>query len=395
MKWIVLFFLKLMRPIRVLHVIKTLNLGGAEANLLNLAKASDPKRVEVHIAYSMGGELEERFRQAGARLFRYAARGYNLKHPASFVIVFRLWRYIRRNKIDVVHTHNFSGHVWGMLAAKLARVRVLEHVHDHRYTPREDFVRRWGAVIDQFNYTPLLKRKSDMIVVLTQAHKDYLVRNGYAEERRVIEQPNGLPLSGDGTSIDLEPIRSSRGIPADRRIILTACRIHPAKNIHLILHIASKVTEAVPDGLFVISGDGQQIEQLKAECTRLNLEDTVRFIGFYPQMSDLLRISELFLLPSLLELHSVAILEAMAAGIPVVTSAGVGSNDEFIRSWENGVLLDPFRDDGWAEAIIRLLTDEPLRRRIGEAGRRTCEDRFDIRGVASRFEDLYGQLCDR
>ena len=82
-------------------------------------------------------------------------------------------------------------------------------------------------------------------------------------------------------------------------------------------------------------------------------------------------------------------------GLPVVTSADVGCNNRFLVSWENGVLLDPFSDEGWAEAVVRLLKDEDLRKRLGENARKTCSERFDIRQVAGRIEDLYVELCGR
>jgi glycosyltransferase involved in cell wall biosynthesis len=83
----------------------------------------------------------------------------------------------------------------------------------------------------------------------------------------------------------------------------------------------------------------------------------------------------------------------MSMKVPVVVSKDVGCNSEFIESGTNGVLLDPFRDEGWADAIIRLLDDEALRRKTGENGYETCRDKFNINDVAKRFERLYGEIA--
>jgi glycosyltransferase involved in cell wall biosynthesis len=384
-----------MPQVRVLHLIKTLRLGGAEANLLNLALATDPQCAEVHIGYSMGGELEDRFRSAGARLYQYAKGEHKLKSPVTVVIVWRVWNYIRRHKIDVVHTHNFSGHVWGVLAAKLAGVKVVEHVHDHRYTPREEFVRRKGTVT-HFFFAPLFKRCSDAVLVLTEANRDFVVQQGYANADQVIELPNGLSVeNGYHPSRSAEQIRAELGIDIGRPVVLTTARLDPAKNLELIFRIAREVEKEEPSVLFLISGDGPLLQEYREKCKQLDLENIVRFIGFYPQSIDLLSIADIFLPPTLLELHSIAILEAMRTGLPVVTSDGVGCNNRFLTSWENGVLLDPFSDQGWAESVIRLLKNEGLRKQLGERARKTCIERFDIRQIAGRIEDLYVELCGR
>ena len=119
--------------IRVLHVIKTLSLGGAETNLLNLADALDSNSVESHVAYSFGGEIEQRFKKKGLRLFKYAEDANKVKSFASFAIIRRLMSYIRKNKIDIVHTHLFNAHLWGGTAAKFTGRKLVEHVHDFRY----------------------------------------------------------------------------------------------------------------------------------------------------------------------------------------------------------------------------------------------------------------------
>ena len=100
----------------------------------------------------------------------------------------------------------------------------------------------------------------------------------------------------------------------------------------------------------------------------------------------------MFLLPSFLELHSIAILEAMSMKVPVVISQDVGCNSEFIDQWTNGVLLDPFKDEGWAQALIKLLEDSQLRRKIGDNGYQTCLRKFNIQDAAVRFEKLYKDL---
>jgi glycosyltransferase involved in cell wall biosynthesis len=103
--------------------------------------------------------------------------------------------------------------------------------------------------------------------------------------------------------------------------------------------------------------------------------------------------SDIFLLPSFLELHSVAVLEALRIGLPVVISTHVGCNDEYIKAGWNGYLCDPFNQRPWVEALVRLANDVELRKWVGENGRKTCHREFDIRTTAAAFEEIYMELC--
>lgn len=385
-----------MPRVRVLHVIKTLNLGGAETNLFNLVRAFNHGRVENHVAYSFGGEIEARFRAGGVRLFKYAEGSHRLKSPATLAIIARLARYVRRHRIDVVHTHIFNAHVWGGIAAKVSGAKLLEHVHDFRYLEDAQFRLRRGEN-NQYRYARFLRGMSDAVVVLTRQNRDFLVKHGVCPPHRVREIQNGIPLDGVRT-VSPETrrvLKAELGLAEDSAVVLTTARVAPEKNIDLILRTAPRLSDRFPRAVFVVSGDGPRLEECREHCRRAGLEPSVRFIGFHQNVYDLLAVADVFLLPSFLELHSISILEAMSAGVPVVASSGVGCNDEFIRSWENGVLLDPFIDEGWAEALERLLRDPKERREIGEEGRRTVRDRFDIRKVAGRFEELYAELSGR
>jgi glycosyltransferase involved in cell wall biosynthesis len=380
------------QKVRVLHVIKTLGLGGAETNLLNLAKAFSKERVETHVAYSFGGDLEGRFIEAGVRLFKYASGDHKVKSLQTVAIVARLARYIRRHRIDIVQTHNFNGHIWGLLAAKLARARVVEHVHDFRYTDPAELARRHG-LFGQYAYIRYFRNLPDRVVVLTRDNVRYLESHALAKRERIRELQNGIPLDGG----DVDPgrraaVRASLGIAPDARVILTAARMDPTKNVELIVRIARAVSDADPRVVFVVAGNGPLLAALRTRCAENGLDQRVKLLGFHADVEGLLAAADVFLLPSFLELHSIAILEATKMAVPIVVSRGVGCNDEFVTQGVDGMLCDPFEDAPWIEALTRLMQDDGLRKRIGEAGRATCRARFDIRSTASRFENLYADL---
>lgn len=374
---------------KVLHLIKTLALGGAETNLLNLIGAFDETLVESHVGYSYGGEIEPRFRVAGIRLFKYAERSHKVKSPHSLLIVWRLARYIRTHRIDIVHTHNFNAHIWGLLAAKLAGAKVVEHVHDFRYTSRTELARRHGWM-SHYRFIKYFRRRSDRVVILTEDNRHHLVANDLSEPERIVKIPNGITQADypRGPSA----LRKELGLEASTTVVLTSARMDPTKNVDLVLRVAGRVVARASDTCFVIAGTGPLLDTLKARSVELGVEKVVRFIGFREDMYALLAEADVYLLPSFLELHSIAILEALKMAVPVVVSRGVGCNDEFIDDGRNGYLCDPFTDEPWVNALVALTSDRELRRRVGEAGRRTCRDQFDIVTTARRFEALYAQM---
>ncbi len=383
-----------MSKIKVLHIIKTLNLGGAETNLLNLLQAADKQRYEMHIGYSFGGELENGFIQAQARLFKYSQRSHRIKSVASLAIIARIWWYLLVNKIDIVHTHNFSGHIWGAIAAKLAGKKIVEHVHDFRYCDSSEFTRRRG-VNNQYQFIKYFKNVSDRVIVLTKQNVDFLLNHKYYSADKVIELQNGIPLIPYVVSATQRTTITARlGIRSDAQIILTPARIAPEKNVDLIFRIASLIKKAHPRVIFVIAGDGPLLKEYREYVQGRHASTYIEFIGFYSDIRQLLAVSDILFLPSFLELHSIAILEAMSMKVPVVVSQEVGCNSEFIEDGKNGMLCDPFTDLGWADAMGRLLADNDYRQSVGQAGYQTCVEKFDITKTVKNIEGIYEHFAN-
>jgi len=386
----------LSKKIKVFHIIKTLNFGGAELNLFNLIQEIDPDQFEMHVGYSSGGEFEAKFKEKGIKLFKFAEGNHKIKSFASLAILLRLIFYFLKNRINIVQTHTFNAHVWGSIAAKIVGAKIIEHVHDFRYLTPVEFERRRG-VSRQYKYVKYFKNISDIVVVLTRQNYEFLISNKLYAENQVREIQNGVPfLKGIGSQKELKKILQRKlNLAEDSLIILTPCRIAPEKNVDLIFRIAPLVKKECRNAVFIVSGDGPLFEEFKVKCRELNLDTTIKMIGFYAQVYELLSISDIFLLPSFLELHSIALLEALSMKVPVVVSKNVGCNDEFIKNWDNGVLLDPFKNEGWAEAITKLLRDGKLRQSIGHKGYGLCEERFAIKRVANKFEALYVELTGK
>jgi glycosyltransferase involved in cell wall biosynthesis len=189
----------------------------------NLVRAIDPDRFEVHVGYCGAGENESRFFESGMQLFRYAAHGYRVQSAASVGIVRRITSYIRRNRIQIVHTHIFNAHAWGLPAALLTGAKLLEHVHDYRYLESDDYKRRHGDV-RQYRFARWFRGWSDRVVVLTRQNRDYLLRHHFYPEERIRVIRNGIPMEGAGRPAAPEGLRERLGLPERGLVILTSAR---------------------------------------------------------------------------------------------------------------------------------------------------------------------------
>ena len=203
-----------MNKIKVLHLINTLKPGGAEANLVNLVKAADKARFEIHVGYSFGGPLEETLAREGVALYKFAGKEHKVKSFASFLIVKRLASYISKNKINIVHTHSFNTHVWGSLAARLGGAKVVEHVHDPRYEEESYLLSRGALKTRQFDWAKRFAKLSDTIVVLTQRNPEYSLRYSICADSKIKVLLNGIFLDqGTARTSALEKF----SIPAEKK----------------------------------------------------------------------------------------------------------------------------------------------------------------------------------
>ncbi|HTP64316.1 MAG TPA: glycosyltransferase family 4 protein [Geobacteraceae bacterium] len=384
-----------MKKIKILHIAYTLNLGGAETNLFNLVTAFGKGATEQHhVAYSSGGEIEARFLAGGVPVFKFAGSSHKVKSPFTLLIVARLWAYIMRNKIDIVHTHAFSGHVWGGLAAKLAGRKVVEHVHDGRYHDPADYSRRQGG-FTQAHYVKYFCWLSDAVVVLTRQNVEYIRNNRLHRTNKVWHIMNGIPPMKKPDSAETKQrIRKNLRLPPDAFIITTLSRMAPEKNIELIIRIAPLVKNRIPLALFIVAGNGPQLNRYRSIVAK-ETGNCVRFTGYCEKTAELLAASDVFILPSLLELHSIALLEAMNMGLPVIISRDVGSNGDIITNGHDGFLLDPYDDEAWQRTIIDLWENPSLRAKMGETAKELCGREFDIASTAARFEKLYEHILKR
>ena len=365
----------------LLHVIDTLGLGGAERFLVELCTALPSDRYQVIVsAVSGDGPRASDLRQAMIEQFPLRARtNWDLS------AILRLARFMRRRKVDIVHTHLFIGGAFGRLAALLAGVPVMVTTEQNAYA-QGHLLPRWQVLADA-----LLARLTDRLVAVSQGTRDYLARVERVPPAKMKVVPNAIPWPEAVPDLRVEAVKRELGAEGRSPVLGTVARLTPQKGLDYLLQALSVLRTRFPDLFCVIVGEGEMRAGLESLAVRLGLENHVRFCGLRRDVPAILQGLDLFVLPSLFEGLPLALLEAMAAGKPVVATRVAGSS-EVIEDGVNGRLVPPADADALAEAMIALLDDRELAQTLARRGRETVRQQYTIGPVAEAYERLYEEL---
>ena len=302
----------------------------------------------------------------------------------------RFAQFLKKNEIDVVHTHDFYTNIFGMAAAGLARVPV------RIASRRESAVRpQTQRFVERAAY-----RLAHAVVANCEEVRQQLIREG-VPARKVRTVYNGLDVARvQPAHTDRNEVLRLLDLPEKARFVtITAnMRAHvrePAplcfKDHPTFLRAAKRVAERVPDAAFIIAGEGDLMEATRDLARTLGIADRTFFIGRCQDVGSVLSISDVCVLSSSSEGFSNAILEYMAAGRPVVAT-DVGGAREAIIHGETGYLVPVGADDQMADHIISLLLDEESAGSMGESGRRRVNEKFSTVKQLQNVERLYTEL---
>ena len=365
----------------LLHVIDTLGFGGAETFLIDLCVALPSDRYQTIVCAVAGeGPRAADLRRAGIEFLALQARS---NWDATALV--RLVRLMRRRNVGIVHTHLFVGGVFGRLASILAGVPIRLTTEQNAYAPGYTLP-RWQVLTDS-----VLARLTHQMVAVSQGTQEFLVREESvpAEKIRVvpnaIQWPTPIPLS------EVEAVKQELGAAERFPFLGTVARLTPQKGLKYLIQAVSVLRSHFPDLLCVIVGEGELRPDLESLVRQLGVEHHIHFCGLRRDVAAILQGLDLFVLPSLFEGLPLSLLEAMAAGRPVVATRVAGSS-EVIEDGVNGRLVPPKDADTLAQAIEALLTDQVLAQDLACRGQETIRDKYTIGPVAREYDRIYGDL---
>jgi glycosyltransferase involved in cell wall biosynthesis len=368
--------------IRLLKFLTLFAIGGTERQVLNLVRQLDRTRFDLRMAcFRRWGHFLDDVLSLDIPISEYSIT--TLLHPNTFWQQIRLAHYLRRQRVQVLHTYGFYASVFAVPAARLARVpAIVVSVRDtgELLTESQRRAQRYACSL------------AHSVLVNAEAVRQWLVGQGCSDRKiRVIR--NGIVFDAAAAG---GRIRAEFGIPAEAPVVGMLSRLNRLKGVEFFLEAAAVLAGKFPNAHFLVVGDeppqhpGYK-KELEGMAGGLGLGGRVTFTGFRKDIPEILANLTVSVLPSLSEGFSNVLLESLAAGVPVVATT-VGGNPEIVEDGVNGLLVPPRDASSLAQAVGLILDNPFLARRLGDAGRRRIREQFSVQRMVDQTEQHYRML---
>jgi len=372
----------------VLHAITMLELGGAQRNTLDTVRMLDRSRFEVGLVCADRGELLDEARALDdVALFELPQLVREIRPIADLRAFTAIRRAIREFDPDIAHTHSSKAGILGRAAAAAEGVPVIVHsIHGFGFGPHQSLplrrlliaAERWAAA------------RTSRFVAVSRRYLDDGVAMGLFARSDAVVIRSGIDLGRFRHPAGGEAVRVELGIPADAPVVLQVACFKPQKAPQRFVTMAARLAARFPEVHFVLVGDGSLRGELESLRARAGLQGRLHLPGWRRDVPAFLDSARVVTLTSRFEGLPRTVVEAMAAGVPVVATA-VDGVTEVVRDGVNGFLVAPEDDEGLAARVGELLADEALRARLA-AATSTGLDEFDRDRMVRDQEELYEEL---
>ncbi len=371
----------------VAMVVGQLQLGGAERQLFELATRLDRSRYTPsviclsEVAEPYAGML----REAGIAVDVLSRAGHNDIGRAR-----RLARLLRERRADLVHSFLIAANAYTYVSCKLWGRRRFVASSRTCIPPRGT----WAMMVHRRAF-----HAAEAVIANSRRVMEFTRDLYRLDEGRIRVIPNGVALEGyrDDSGRRRKAARRSWGVADDELLVGTIGRLSPEKNLALFLDVALRRcgggTNALPRERYVLVGDGPARAELEAQARRTGLGERVIFAGGRPDVASVLPGFDLFMTTSDTEGLPNAVMEAMAAGLPVIATR-VGGTEEVVVDGATGCLVERGDAAGLHERLSRLASDPALRSSMGGRGRSRIETEFSVRRMVERTMAVYDEVLD-
>jgi glycosyltransferase involved in cell wall biosynthesis len=375
--------------LRVLAVIASSEVGGAERVLVSLLKGLDRNRFDVWVACHDHGPMVDEYRRVAAGLRTFDL--LDVFNPRTVIAVARLMRELR---CQIVHTHLWTADVLGGLAAALARVPIrVATVHGGYFQAFEEGRAARARKVALSRTYRCAYRLFDRVIGVSRAVAEDLVRRPgiRVNAGRVTTIHHGLDPAGaawPGVPVDRKSLEVSPSAP----VLVTVANFFPIKGHRWLVEAMPRIVQRYPEAILVLAGEGEGLPAIRRQVERHGLGRHVRFVGSRREALGLIALSDVVVVPSLSEGLGLVVLEALALGKPVVATR-VGGIPEIIEDHETGLLVPPKDPVALSEAILAVLSNHGLAVRLGRNGRQVVHGRFAADTMIRQTEQLYLELA--
>ncbi len=365
-------------PLKVMFLVTSMPVGGAETLLANLIRRLDPSAFAPELCC-----LKERGPLGDALAAEVPVSSGLLSSKYDVGVLGRLTRLLHTRHVDAIVTVGAGDKMfWGRLAAWRAGVPVVCcALHSTGWPDSIGFLNR------------RLTRLTDAFIGVAAPHGRHLVEIERLPAEKVEVIPNGVDTRRFAPLTDRLAIRDELEIPEASPVVGIVAALRPEKNHEMFLDAAALIRDSVAETCFVVVGDGPIRAALEARADRLGIADAVRFVGTREDIPQLLAAMDVFALTSHIEANPVSILESLAMEIPVVAT-DVGSVSETVRHAETGFLVPPGDATRFAARVVELLDDPVLRAQFGAAGRQHVVAHASLETMVDGYEQLIRRIYE-
>ncbi|HPV01108.1 MAG TPA: glycosyltransferase [Clostridiales bacterium] len=365
--------------LKVLHLLNYLGNGGSEKYIFSLAKKLHGKSCRFYIAYSEDGPGRSMFEELGIDLIPL-----KMNSPFDLKAALQLKKLCRQLSIDVIHTHFLRENYISVLSRIAGnRVGIINTRHML-------FENSWPVVLTNRFFTMFNSR----IIAVSLHVMERLIMEGISKNRIALIY-NGVDTTEWDCSVS-SSFRKEAGIPEEDMLITSVSRFSPEKGHDFIIDVIGYMKDnrsvlglAGKKYRFVLAGSGPLHGAIIEKAKARGLQDDIIFPGYVENVRELLKDSDIFIAHSQNEALGIAILEAMAAGLPVITTDSGGTAEIVDGSGQNGILVRYGDVQGYAEGIALLINDIHLRRKYADNGLKVVRERFSLDKTAAETYNLY------
>ena len=373
------------KKINLLHLVETLGMGGAEMLLLHYTRALGNEHYK-HYVYCFGfdGPIRELIEKLGVPVIM-GPKCSSIKHPIKFTLsilalVKNLMGFIKDNRIQVIQSHSGRSNELAVVIGKLSGVPAFPTIHSTMAFVDTRSIRDPRVYLRKaLNW--VIYRTAGQVIAVSQEIKDIICQSFRLEESKVLVLKNGIVFD---ESIS-EPVELEKEISnsANKLKLIAVGRLVPLKGFDILIKaVAEVVNQGLDDLLVLIVGGekshGQERLRLQSLIQDLDIENYVKLIGLRNDIIGLMKAVDIFVIPSRYEGLSVAMIEAMACGLPIIASNGPGLKD-FINDLQNGLLFHVDDHKALVECILRLAKDKNLRIQLSRGARESFKKNYDMR----------------
>lgn len=392
-----------LEKIKVIHIITRLDKGGSAQNTL-LTCLGLTERYELVLVHGLSPESQmtdwekqsvdseiKEAKKKGVKVIRIPYLVRRIEPVQDIGAFFSLLKLMIKEKPAIVHTHTSKAGILGRCAAKLAGVPIIVHTpHGHVfYGHFSPLASRLFVIVER-----LMAFITDRMIALTEGERNDYIALSVCDPDKIVTIHSGVEIDRYmKAEVNIEDKKRSLGLNPKSLVVGIVGWLLPIKGPMYLLKAMARVWQSHPEIKLVFVGKGELEDELRTETFRMGVSERVTFLGWRDDIPEIMHALDIFVLPSLNEGMGRVLVEAMAAGKPIVASR-VGGIPDLVKHGQNGFLVGPGDIEGLSLAIRKLLIDKKMRDEMGRRGRTMALD-FGVEKMVEKIDELYSSLYQR